>query len=202
MIATHTKATQLESLLAPPGANVTVRLLSLFVPVAASAGLLFWVLADWNIYFQRSEGLFKPNARLTGLEQLTVSAVVGSLLAGVPFGYYWLFRSRAVGCFWLGRFGFLLGIGGASLGWTLFYLAWRVGGDIWTHFQFLGIDGLSYLILSLAALFVSQSAALTLGLFSWSKPLGKAAVVVAAMCALLFAGILAVPFVLIYLLAS
>jgi hypothetical protein len=202
MIATHTKASPLESIRASLETNVTARLLTLYVPAAALVALLFWLLADWNVYLQDSEGLFKPNFRLTGLEQLTVSAVVGALIAGVPFGLPWLFRSRAAGGFWLGRLSFLLGISGAALGWTLFYLAWRVGGDIWTHFQFLGIDGLSYLILSLATLFVSQSAALALGLFSWSKPFGKAAVAVAATSALLFVGILAVPFVLMHLLAS
>ncbi len=188
MIPTHAKARPLESIRASLDTNVTARLLTLYVPAAALVALLFWLLADWNVYFQGSEGIFKPNFRLTGLEQLIVSAVVGALVAGVPCGLYWLFRSRSAGRAWLGRFSFLLGIGGAALGWTLFYLAWRVGGDIWTHFQFLGIDGLSYLILSLATLFVSQSAALTLGLFSWGNPFGKAAVAVAATSRIAFRG--------------
>ena len=202
MIANYKKATQVESISAPLGTNVPARLLALHVPVAALAGLLFWSLADWNVYFQGSEGIFEPSFRLTRLEQLTVSDVVGALVAGVPFGLFWLFRSRAAGCFWLDRFSLLLGVGGGALGWVLLYLSGRLGGDFWSHFHFLGLDVFSYLILGLAVLFVSQSAALTLGLFFWSKPFGKATVAVPAGSALLFAGILIVPLARMALLAS
>src|ERR1022692_1931987 len=127
MIATHTKATQLESTSASFGTNVTGSLLALYVPVAALAGLLFWSLADRNVYLQDNEGLFVLNFRLPRLEQLAVSTVVGAWVAGVPFGLFWLFHSRAAGLSWLDRFSFLMGIGGAILGWALLYLAGRVG---------------------------------------------------------------------------
>ena len=193
MIATHTQAAQLESTSAPFGPNVTARLLALYLLAAVLAGLLFWFLADWNVYLQGAEGLFGPKFRLTRLEQLSASADAGALVAGVPFGFFWLLRSRAAGRSCVDRFSLLLGIAGAVFGWTLLYLSWRVPGDFWTHFRFLGLDVFSYLILGVAALFVSQSAALVLGLFFWRTPFGKAAVAVAATSALLFAGILIVP---------
>jgi hypothetical protein len=202
MVATDTKPTQLESTSTQHGTNGTGDLLALFVPAAAFTGLLLWFLADWKVYSQGSEGLFYPSFRLDPLEQLTVSTVAGVLLAGVPFGLFWLVRSRAAGSSWLDRCGLLLGIGGAALGWTLLYLAWRTGGDFWTHMHFLGLDAFSYAILGLAALLVTQSVALAVGLVFWRTPCGKAAVAASVMSALLFAGILAVPLLWDYLLHS
>lgn len=192
MTVTHTKPSQFESLAIARGASATAtaRLLAMYVVAVASIWFKFWALGDWNVYLQ-----LESRFRFALLEQLTFSAVAGALVASVPFGLFWVFRARAAGRSWLDRFGLLMGIGGAALGWTLLYLSWRVGGDLWTHFRFLGIDGLGYLILGLAALIVSQPAALVLGLFFWSKPFGKAATAAPAVSALLFAVILVVPVV-------
>jgi hypothetical protein len=182
--------------------NGNARLLLLYAPIAALAGLLFWSLADWNVYLQGSEGIFDFNFRLTWLDQLAVSAMAGALVTGVPFGVFWLVRSRAAGHSWMDRFGLLLAIGGAALGWTLLYLSGRVGGDLWTHFHFLGLDLFGYLILSLTTLLLTQGAALIVGLLFWRTPFGKAAVAVMAANALLFAAILLVPWLWNYLLHS
>jgi hypothetical protein len=88
------------------------------------------------------------------------------------------------------------------LSWTLLYLSWRIGGDFWTHMQFLGLDVFSYAILGLAVLFVTQPAAIAVGKVFWRTPFGKAAVGVTVMNALLNAGMLAVPLLWDYLLHS
>jgi hypothetical protein len=69
----------------------------------------------------------------------------------------------------LNKVAIAVAIGGAVVGLGLMYLAFRLPGDLWTHYSFWGIDKIGAFVLWLPVLIGSQAIAFLLWFIAWRK---------------------------------
>jgi hypothetical protein len=111
---------------------------------------------------------------LSVAEQIAGSALIGASLAALLFAGAWFRQPCPPGRSVLGKVALVVALGGAVLGFGLLYLAFRLPGDLWTHFywgwfRFLDIETITAFFLGLALLFGSQVIALLIWIIARRK---------------------------------
>jgi hypothetical protein len=149
-------------------AGSTRRRITFWVSVVAGlvVGMLFWHSVDWTVYDSHyTQGTItrEPQFELTEIEQAALSAIVGGCIALVFF----LVLSLEIAVTY--KAAYSIALAGAALSASLFYLVFRVGGDLYTTFLFNDLSSLDFLIVALVVLLISEGFAIVLGLLAWTS---------------------------------
>ncbi len=149
-----------------------------YLVIAVLAGPLCWWLVDLNVYlfdgwnFQTGLAEYKVLYKFSVAEQLVGSAVMGVSLAALLYAPVWFMRRSPPSRSFLEKFTIAIALGGAVMGLGSIYVGWRLGGDLWYHPEWMGVQGLLYNLAGCPLLIVSEAVAFLLWVIARIKQRG------------------------------